>query len=136
MAYGDQKQVFRMIPGLEQAEFLKLFKNFILFLLTFFIPWSAINLVDYYKISKGRYNIEALGDVNGQYGKWNWVGLGCYMAGILIQLPFIDSPFFTGSIAKAVGGLDLSWLVGLVATGILYYFLAKRQRDNTTLLVN
>ena len=119
-----------------QAEFLKLFKNFILFLLTFFIPWSAINLVDYYKISKGRYNIEALGDVNGQYGKWNWVGLGCYMAGILIQLPFIDSPFFTGSIAKAVGGLDLSWLVGLVATGILYYFLAKRQRDNTTLLVN
>lgn len=64
------------------------------------------------------------------------MGLGCYMAGILIQLPFIDSPFFTGSIAKAVGGLDLSWLVGLVATGILYYFLAKRQRDNTTLLVN
>ena len=32
--------------------FLSAFKAFILFLLTFFIPWSAINLVDYYFISK------------------------------------------------------------------------------------
>lgn len=116
-----------------QAEFLKLFKNFILFLLTFFIPWSAINLVDYYKISKGRYNIEALGDVNGQYGKWNWVGLGCYFAGILIQLPFIDSPLFTGSVAKALGNVDLSWLIGLIATGILYYIFASKKARNAVI---
>lgn len=125
-----------LIAIMGQGAFLKTFKGFILFLLTFFIPWSAINLIDYYFISKGKYNLAALTDPNGQYGRWNWVGLGCYFAGVLIQMPFVDSPFFVGTIAKAVGGLDLSWLVGLVATGILYYFLAKRQRDNTTLLVN
>ena len=122
-----------MIAILGQGEFLKTFKGFILFLLTFFIPWSAINLVDYYKISKGHYNIQALNDVNGQYGKWNWVGLGCYFAGVLIQLPFIDSPFFTGSIAKAMGGLDLSWLVGLIATAILYYMFASKKARNAVI---
>lgn len=122
-----------MIAILGQGAFLKTFKGFILFLLTFFIPWSAINLVDYYKISKGRYNIQALNDVNGQYGKWNWVGLGCYFAGVLMQLPFVDSPFFTGFIAKAMGGLDLSWLVGLIGTAILYYVFASKKANNAVI---
>lgn len=120
-----------MIAILGQGAFLKTFKGFILFLLTFFIPWSAINLVDYYTISKGRYNVQALNDVNGEYGKWNWVGLGCYFAGILLQLPFIDSPFFTGGIAKALGGLDLSWLVGLIGTAIVYYVFARNKAKST-----
>ncbi|MDP1025547.1 cytosine permease, partial [Klebsiella pneumoniae] len=40
--------------------FLSAFKSFILFLLTFFIPWSAINLVDYYFISKEECDVNAL----------------------------------------------------------------------------
>lgn len=118
-----------LIAILGQGAFLKSFKGFILFLLTFFIPWSAINLVDYYYISKGQYNREALTDPNGQYGRWNWIGLGCYFAGLLIQLPFVDSPFYVGPIAKAMGDIDMSWLIGLVATGILYYFFANRKRE-------
>jgi NCS1 family nucleobase:cation symporter-1 len=39
-----------------------------LFLLTFFIPWSAINLVDYYFISKEECDVDALYDPNGKYG--------------------------------------------------------------------
>lgn len=116
-----------LIAILGQGAFLKTFKGFILFLLTFFIPWSAINLVDYYYISKGRYNVAALNDPNGQYGRWNWIGLGCYVAGVLIQMPFVDSPFFVGPIAKAMGDVDMSWLVGLIVTGVLYYIFAKNK---------
>lgn len=106
--------------------FLSAFKAFILFLLTFFIPWSAINLVDYYFISKEECDVDALYDPNGKYGRWNRIGITCYFLGILIQLPFIDSKFYTGQIAAMLGGIDLSWLVGLISTAVIYYIFAKK----------
>ncbi|EXW33950.1 cytosine/purine/uracil/thiamine/allantoin permease domain protein [Acinetobacter baumannii 44327_6] len=41
-------------------------------------------------------------------------------------MPFIDSKFYKGQIAEMLGGVDLSWLVGLLSTAVLYYVLAKR----------
>ncbi|MGW1179564.1 purine-cytosine permease family protein, partial [Kitasatospora sp. NPDC002543] len=69
--------------------FLSSFKDFLLFLLTFFTPWSAINLVDYYLISKERYDIPALSDPHGRYGAWRWDALTVYVVGLLAQLPFL-----------------------------------------------
>jgi len=57
----------------------------------------------------------------------------CYIVGILVQLPFIASPLFTGSIARALGGVDLSWMVGLAVTAPAYYGLAKRSRGRREL---
>ena len=37
--------------------FLQSFENFIGVLLFFFVPWSAINLVDYYLVKRGRYDV-------------------------------------------------------------------------------
>lgn len=111
-----------------QYGFLKAFKGFILFLLTFFIPWSAINLVDYYFFSKNHIDVKALADINGKYRAWNKIGISCYLFGVLLQFPFIDSPFYTGLIAADLGNLDLSWLIGIVATALVYYVLIKKYR--------
>ena len=46
-----------LIALLGQHSFLAAFKSFILFLLTFFTPWSAVNLVDYYFITRERYDV-------------------------------------------------------------------------------
>ncbi|MGK3630039.1 cytosine permease, partial [Acinetobacter sp. A11] len=54
------------------------------------------------------------------------IGITCYFLGILIQLPFIDSKFYTGQIAAMLGGIDLSWLVGLISTALIYYIFAKK----------
>jgi len=43
-----------------------------------------------------------------------------------VQLPFIDSPLYAGPMARAMGGIDLSWVVGLAVTSPAYYWLAKR----------
>ncbi len=48
--------------------------------------------------------------------------------GILVQLPFIASPLYTGPVARAMGGVDLSWIVGLAVTSPAYYWLAKRSQ--------
>ena len=111
---------------LGQHSFLHLFKSFILFLLAFFTPWSAINLVDFYCITKSRYDLKALSDPNGRYGRWNRVGIVVYLLGIVMQLPFLATGFYTGPMVERLGDTDISWIVGLVIPALLYYWAARR----------
>jgi NCS1 family nucleobase:cation symporter-1 len=105
--------------------FLASFKDFLLFLLTFFTPWSAINLVDYYLISKERYDLAALADPHGRYGAWRWDALTVYAAGLLAQLPFLATGFYTGPLVDPLGGADISWIVGLAVPAVLYRLVAR-----------
>ncbi|WP_053661495.1 purine-cytosine permease family protein [Streptomyces sp. MMG1121] len=111
---------------LGKDSFLSSFKDFLLFLLTFFTPWSAINLVDYYLISKERYDIPALSDPNGRYGAWRWDALAVYAAGLLAQLPFLATSFYTGPLVDPLGGADVSWIVGLAVPALLYWLVGRR----------
>ncbi|MEO9198420.1 MAG: cytosine permease, partial [Antricoccus sp.] len=107
-------------------DFISKFNNFVLVLLMVFTPWSAINLIDYYKIAKERVDIPALYDPKGRYGAFNRAALTCYFIGILVQIPFLAQTLYTGPITKALGGADISWIVGLVVTAAIYYPWAKR----------
>ncbi|WP_417564346.1 hypothetical protein [Microbacterium sp.] len=49
-----------------------------------------------------------------------------YLIGIVVQIPFLSQSLYTGPIAAAMGGLDISWLVALVVTFAIYYPWAKR----------
>jgi NCS1 family nucleobase:cation symporter-1 len=109
-----------------EDSFIGTFKSFILFLLAFFTPWSAINLVDFYFVNKGRYNLNALFDPNGQYGRWNAVGISTYVFGVLIQMPFIATSLYTGPLVERLGGVDISWIIGLIIPGLAYYILARK----------
>ncbi|MGW2857919.1 cytosine permease, partial [Streptomyces sp. NPDC001215] len=80
----------------------------------------------YYLISKERYDIPALFDPQGRYGAWRWDALAVYAVGLLAQLPFLATAFYTGPLVAPLGGADISWIVGLVATALLYWLLARR----------
>ncbi|MFE5714768.1 purine-cytosine permease family protein [Streptomyces sp. NPDC056501] len=107
-------------------DFLTNFKNFVLLLLMVFTPWSAINLVDYYLISRERVDIPALYDPNGRYGRWNVTALTCYVVGVAVQIPFLATKLYTGALTKRLDGADISWIVGLVVTSVLYGLWARR----------
>jgi len=106
--------------------FLKGFESFILFLLAAFTPWSAINLVDYYFITRSRYDVPALSDPDGRYGRWNLTGIGVYVVGILVQVPFLSTAFYTGPLVDPLGGADISWILGLTVPAVLYYAIARK----------
>jgi len=90
------------------------------------VPWTSINLVDYYLLRHGQYDVEAFFRQDGGiYGRVNVAAVTCYGFGILVQIPFIASPLYTGPLAKAAGGIDLSWIVGLLLTSPAYYWLAS-----------
>lgn len=105
--------------------FLKAFESFILCLLAVFTPWSAINLVDYYCFTRSRYDVPALSDPDGRYGRWNSTGIAIYLIGILVQIPFLSTAFYTGPLVDPLGGADISWIVGLLVPGALYYALGR-----------
>ena len=116
-----------VIALLGQHSFLGAFKSFILFLLTFFTPWSAINLTDYYFITKERYDVPALSEPNGRYGRWNMPGIVVYVIGVLIQMPFISTKLYTGPMVAQLGGVDISWIIGLLVPAALYYLVARKR---------
>lgn len=108
--------------------FLQSFEAFILFLLAVFTPWSAINLVDYYFFTRSRYDVPGLSDPDGRYGRWNMTGIVIYFVGILVQIPFLSTTFYTGPLVAALGGADISWIVGLIVPAALYYAIVRTSR--------
>lgn len=118
-----------LIAVLASPDFIANFKNFVLLLLMVFIPWSSINLVDYYLVSKEKVDIPALYDVNGRYGRWNKTALLSYAIGIVVQIPFLAQTLYTGPMTALLGGADISWLVGLVVTAVVFYPLARKNSN-------
>ncbi|MET4621325.1 NCS1 family nucleobase:cation symporter-1 [Arthrobacter sp. 2762] len=112
--------------------FILFYTNFLSFLMYVLVPWTAINLVDYYLLRHGDYRVEDFFKRDGGvYGRFNWVAIGSYLAGALIQVPFSATAIYTGPLAAALGGVDISWIVGLVVVAPLYYFAARVFRKKT-----
>lgn len=91
------------------------------------IPWSAINLIDFFMIRHGHYDVHAIVDRKGKYGLFNVKAMTVYILGVLVQIPFIvsDFPDFTGPIASAMGGLNIAWAVGFIFCAVLYWYLER-----------
>ncbi|GAA4052351.1 cytosine permease [Arthrobacter methylotrophus] len=121
-----------LISLFARDNFILFYTNFLSFLMYVLVPWTAINLVDYYLLRHGDYRVEDFFKRDGGvYGRFNWVAIGSYVAGALVQLPFSATAIYTGPVAAAMGGVDLSWIVGLVVVAPLYYVAARTFRKKT-----
>jgi nucleobase:cation symporter-1, NCS1 family len=116
--------------------FVTNYTNFIFLLLYLLIPWTAINLVDFYLIKHGHYDVASFFRADGGiYGRFNAPACIVYVIGVAVQVPFISTELFTGPVAKSLSDVDLSWLVGLAVVCPLYYWAAKRFLSSKTVLV-
>ena len=105
--------------------FLDSFENFLLLLLFVFVPWTSINLTDYYFVRRGNYDVAAILNRNGRYGLFNRDGWIAYLAGMVAQALFVSQELATGPLVRFVGGADISWIVGLVVPGAVYLWLSR-----------
>jgi purine-cytosine permease-like protein len=94
-------------------------------MLYFLVPWTAVNLVDFYFVRRGKYAIAEILKPNGLYGRWAWRGVVAYSVGFLVMIPFFSIGFFVGPIAKLMGGADFSFAIGLVVSGGLYLLFSR-----------
>ena len=89
-------------------------------------PWTSVNLVDYFFVRRGHYAITHLFMPQGIYGTWGSRGLTAYLLGFLATLPFVVLPdLYTGPAARALGGVDIGWLVGLLVSAAVYLWLSR-----------
>jgi purine-cytosine permease-like protein len=93
-----------------------------LYLLT---PWTIVNLYDYFYVRKGHYAVTELENRHGIYGLWGWRGITSYLVGFAASIPFWSLSFYLSPVAKATNGLDVSFIVELLVSGLLYAILAR-----------
>lgn len=114
-----------------QTTFLTSYFNLLLVLLYLLVPWTVINLIDFYIINRGNYNVPSLFRADGgEYGRFNWGTVVIYLLGFGVEIPFVNTTLFEGPIAHAMNGTDISWLVSLVVVAPVYYFYALRRRGS------
>ncbi|PWW12516.1 purine-cytosine permease family protein [Mangrovibacter plantisponsor] len=111
-----------------QENFLVNYTNFILMLLYVLVPWTAINLVDYYLVAHGNYDVASFFRRDGGiYGYFNSKAIFCYLLGIIVEVPFMSTAIYTGPAATMLGGADISWIIGLAVVSPVYYLLCRTQ---------
>jgi nucleobase:cation symporter-1, NCS1 family len=99
--------------------------NFLDVLLVVFIPWSAVNLADYFIVRRASYDVGAFFIPGGLYGNFAWRGLLAYAAGLAAELPFVSQPDYTGPLVRALGGADVSWLIGWFVSAAVYLLVMR-----------
>jgi nucleobase:cation symporter-1, NCS1 family len=112
-------------------QFVTNLSNFLDDLLILLIPWSAVNLADYFWVRRGEYDVASFFTPDGIYGKFAWRGLLAYLIGLGAELPFVYQPDYTGPLVSSLGGADISWLVGWVVAAGVYLYLASGTRQPT-----
>jgi NCS1 nucleoside transporter family len=92
-------------------------------------PWAAIMLVHYYVIKRENIDVEALyqSPRESRVGDVNWAAMVSLVIGLVVTWMFLYGLVtpLQGPVARALNGLDLSWLAGMLSAGILYYSLDR-----------
>jgi purine-cytosine permease-like protein len=110
--------------------FAKAFDNWMISLLLWMSPWAGVVLADFFIKRRGEIDVAELyraPDVSA-YGDVNWNGIIAFLVGLVTGWSVEDGlvPVLQGPIStKLLGGADLSWLVGIVVSGVIYLALDR-----------
>ncbi|NBF06782.1 cytosine permease [Pseudomonas sp. Fl5BN2] len=105
--------------------YLGSFNTFVLLMLYFLVPWTAVNLADFYLVRKGKYAISDIFNSAGIYGRWSKAGLLAYFLGLLAMVPFMSLSFYQGPMSVALGGADIAFVIGLLVACLVYWVLTR-----------
>lgn len=119
------------------TSFLGIYENFLLLTYLWVPAWAAVLVIDCFVLRRSRY--VAAQFTAGRGGRYwytagvSWRALAAWVVGFLATIPFIASaqlPWMSapwqGPAARALGGMDISGIVGAIVAGIVYYVLARR----------
>lgn len=96
------------------------------------VPWTTVNLIDFFFVRRGHYSIIDIFAPHGIYGVWSPRGLIAYGIGFACEIPFMVllnlvtlKSYFTGPLATHINSVDIAWIVGAATTGIAYWLLTR-----------
>jgi nucleobase:cation symporter-1, NCS1 family len=91
--------------------------------------WAGIMLVHYFRFERGDLDANRLFDPVGskRLPDVNWAAMTSFVVGIFFTWLFMYglTPALQGYAARALGGVDLSWLAGSVVAALCYSVLGR-----------
>lgn len=102
------------------GNFMGYFQMYLEFVLFFIVPWSAINLIDFYILKRQQYTPDMYLTINKVFGKLNYLGVSVYAIVILLQVPFMNTQVYQGALSQKMNDLDIAWIVGVISATIIY----------------
>jgi len=102
------------------TNFMAYFQIYLEFVLFFIIPWSVINLVDFYLLKRNNFMSEQYLTKHSKFGKINRKGVLVYFIVIMLQIPFVNTELYQGIISLKMNGLDIAWMVGVLSAASFY----------------
>lgn len=115
-----------LLATIGRENFLGNVSAFIAILGYFMVPWTAINLVDFYLVRKERYSIPDIFNPVGRYAGIDWRAMSAYLIAIAVSVPFMSTEMYAGPFVEPLGGMDIAWLVSLVVAAVLYLWNMSR----------
>jgi NCS1 family nucleobase:cation symporter-1 len=98
------------------------FENYLL-LITYWIgPWAAIVLVDW-RLRGGRFDARRVTPFSNLPSGRN--GLIALVIGFVVSIPFFNQALYVGPLATALGGTDITYVVGFVVAALVYWLLER-----------
>jgi purine-cytosine permease-like protein len=103
---------------------------FVILLVVVLTPWVVINLIGFVQ-RRGRYDVVDLqvfnsGGRGGLYwftAGWNLRAIGAFVPSMVVGLMFVNTSLYSGPLANAANGIDLSLISGAVLAAVLYLLL-------------
>ena len=111
---------------LAESNILNGFEAFLTLLIDFLVPWTAINLTDYYLVRRGQYSVPNIFNPDGIYGRINTWAFVAYFGGFLAEMPFMNTLVYEGPVAKLLSNGDISWIPGVIVSGLIYLIASRR----------
>ncbi|PSR38083.1 MAG: cytosine permease [Sulfobacillus thermosulfidooxidans] len=99
------------------------FENFLFLLAYWLAPWTAVVLVDFFVVRRGRYHTDMFYDPRRviRPGFWAW------LIAIVVSIPFFNQALYVGAFANRYPHLgDISYYVSFIVAGVLYWIIGTR----------
>ncbi|TJZ97923.1 purine-cytosine permease family protein [Actinacidiphila oryziradicis] len=113
-----------------QQDFANTLDAWLAGMVTWVAPWAAVMLIHYWVFARGRIDVDALFEPPGssRIGDVRWPAVLAFAVGLIATWVFSYGvpAVLQGPGARALGGVDLSWLAGAVAAGVVYYVAGAR----------
>jgi NCS1 family nucleobase:cation symporter-1 len=99
------------------AAFADLFSNYLVLLLYWIAPWSAIVLTDWWLFGGALHRVRAWGS-----------GATIFLIVVPLTLAlFSATAIYTGPIAKLFGGIDVGYIIGFFLASLTYALVERRR---------
>lgn len=113
-----------------QGDLASVLDSWLVSLVAWVASWAGVMLVHFFKLERDNRRTARLFEPVGtdRLPDVNWAAMVAFGAGVVATWLFMHGVLdvFQGPIARAIGGLDLSWLAGGVVSATLYALMGPR----------